>query len=214
MLTESRIRAAKPSIRQYRLADTGGLYLQVERSGGRYWRFNYRLHARQKTLALGVYPDVSLLKVRGRHRIAREQLADGVDPSLEKQASGKSFEAVAREWFARWQTDRNQRHAHYVIRRLEVDIFPEIGSRPVTEIPTSAFRNAAKKIEARGALDIAKRVLQTCSQIMRYTVANDAPTHNPVAEVKPADILKQHNRRNYARVEAKDLPDLLRAVDT
>ena len=214
MLTESRIRAAKPSDRQYRLADTGGLYLQVETSGGRYWRFNYRLYGRQKTLALGVYPDVSLLKARERHRIAREQLADGVDPSLEKRASGKTFEAVAREWFARWQTDRNQRHAHYVIRRLEVDIFPEIGSRPVTEIPTSAFRNAVKKIEARGALDIAKRVLQTCSQIMRYAVANDAATHNPVAEVKPADILKQHKRRNYARVEAKDLPELLRAVDS
>jgi integrase len=214
MLTDGRIRAAKPSDRQYRLADYGGLYLQVEPSGGRYWRFNYRLHGRQKTLALGVYPDVSLVKARARHQVAREQLADGVDPSQEKQASGKSFEVVAREWFARWKTDRNERHAHYVIRRLEADIFPEIGSRPVTDIPTSAFRNAVKKIEARGALDIAKRVLQTCSQIMRYAVANDAATHNPVAEVKPADILKQHKRRNYSRVEAKDLPDLLRAVDT
>jgi hypothetical protein len=87
--------------------------LQVEPSGGRYWRFNYRLHGRQKTLALGVYPDVSLVKARARHQIAREQLTAGVDPSREKQASGKSFEDVAREWFARWKTDRNERHAHY-----------------------------------------------------------------------------------------------------
>ncbi len=120
---------------------------------------------------------------------------------------------MAREWHARWAAGRNERYAHYVLKRLETDIFSEIGSLPVSEIPTSAFRDAVKKIEARGARDIAKRVIQNCGQIMRYAVANDAATHNPVAEVKPADILKPHKRRNYPRVGANELPELLRAID-
>ena len=107
----------------------------------------------------------------------------------------------------------SERHAHYVIKRLEADNFPEIGLRPLSEIPTSAFRGAVRKIELRGALDIAKRVLQNCGQIMRYAVANDLAKHNPVADVKPADVLKPHKRRNYPRVGAKELPDLLHAID-
>jgi integrase len=119
---------------------------------------------------------------------------------------------VAREWFAHWSLGRNERYAHYVVVRLEADVF-DIGSRPLSELSTAAFRDVARKIERRGALDIAKRVLQNCGQIMRYAVANDFAKHNPVAEIKPGDILKSHKRRNYARVGAKELPALLRAID-
>lgn len=213
MLTDAQVRSAKPSERPRKLFDARGLYLHVMPNGGRYWRFSYRFHGKPKTLALGVYPDVSLAKARARHQAAREQLADGLDPCAEKQTAGKTFEAVAREWFGHWKTGRNERHAHYVIKRLEADIFPEIGARPLSELPTSAFRDAVKKIERRGALDIAKRVLQNCGQIMRYAVANDLAKHNPVADVKPADVLKPHKRRNYPRVGAKELPDLLHAID-
>jgi integrase len=213
MLTDTQLRNVRPSDSPRRLSDGGGLYLQIDPSGGRYWRFNYRFGGKQKTLALGVYPDVSLAKARSRLQQAREQIADGADPSVKKRAHGKTFEVVAREWYERWASDRNGRHAQYVLRRLEVDVFPRIGSQLVGEIPTSAFRDTVKKIEARGALDIAKRVLQTCGQIMRYAVANDAAPHNPVADVKPADILKSHKRRNYPRVGARELPDLLRAID-
>lgn len=213
MLTDTQLRSAKPGARPRRLSDGGGLYLQIDPSGGRYWRFNYRFGGKQKTLALGVYPDVSLVKARMRLQKAREQIAEGDDPSIKKRTTGKTFELVAREWYARWASDRNGRHAQYVLRRLEVDVFPRIGSQPIGEIPTSAFRDTVKKIEARGALDIAKRVLQTCGQIMRYAVANDAAHHNPVSDVKPADILKSHKRRNYPRVGAKELPELLRSID-
>lgn len=214
MLTDTQVRSAKPSASARKLFDHGGLYLLVKPNGGRYWRYNYRFSGKEKTLALGVYPDVSLAKARTRHFEARQLLADGVDPSAEKQISGKTFETVAREWYAHWMTGRNERHAHYVLKRLEADVFPEIGARPVSELPTSAFRDAVQKIERRGALDIAKRVLQNCSQIMRYAVANDLAKHNPVAEVKPGDVLKPHKRRNYPRVGAKELPDLLHAIDT
>lgn len=180
---------------------------------GRWWRFKYRINGKSKTLALGVYPDVSLAKARARHQKAREQLADGIDPSTAKRALGRDFETVAREWFAHWNLGRNERYVHYVIVRLEADVLPEIGMRPLCELSTSAFRDVVRKIEQRDALDIAKRVLQNCGQIMRYAVANDFAKHNPVAEIKPADILKSHKRRNYARVGAKELPDLLRAID-
>jgi integrase len=213
MLSDTLIRGVKRTTRPRKLSDTGGLHLLVAPNGGRYWRFSYRFRGKQKTLALGVYPDVGLAKARARHREARELLADGIDPSADKRAASKTFKTVAREWHARWKTNRHPRHAHYVLRRLEADIFPEIGWLPLSEIPASAFRDAVQKIERRGAVDIAKRVLQTCGQIMRYALANDLVTHNPVAGVKPADVLKPHKRRNYPRVDAGDLPALLRAID-
>ena len=214
MLTDTQVRGAKPGERTRRIADRHGLYLQVDPRGGRYWRFNYRFHGRQKTLALGVYPDVSLAKARLRHCEARELLADGIDPSARKKEVSKTFEAVAREWHARWSAPLRSRFAHYVLKRLEEDVFPSIGDMAPGEIPTSAFRDVAKRIEARGALEIARRVLQKCGQIMRYAVAHDYATRNPVVDVRPADILKPRKRRHYPRVDAKEMPALLRAIDT
>jgi integrase len=213
MLTDALLRSVKPSDRPQKLSDGGGLHLLITPAGGRYWRYNYRVDGKQKTLALGVYPDVRLVQARARHQEARRQLADGIDPAIKKEVSGLTFEMAARQWHDHWKVNRNERHAHYVLSRLEADIFPAIGALRLSEIPTSAFRRAVKKIEARGALDIAKRVLQTCGQIMRYAVANDLASHNPVGEIKPADVLKPHKRRNYPRVGAKELPDLLRAID-
>jgi hypothetical protein len=113
---------------------------------------------------------VSLAKARARHYAARQLLAEGTDPAAEVPGAGRTFESVAREWHAHWSSGRHQRHAYYVLRRLGADVFPEIGSAPLGEFATSAFRNAVQKIERRGALDIAKRVLQTCGQIMRYAL--------------------------------------------
>jgi integrase len=213
MLTDTVVRSAKPSGSPRKLFDARGLYLHVMPNGGKYWRFNFRFNGKHKTLSLGIYPDVPLAKARDRHLEARRLLADGVDPCVEKQVSGKTFEAVAREWHEHWKASRHQRHAHYVLKRLETDVFPEIGSLPLQDLQASAFRDAVLKIERRGALDIARRVLQTCGQIMRYAVAHDFAKHNPVAGVKPADILKPHKRRNFPRVDAKELPGLLHAID-
>lgn len=213
MLTDSVIRSAKLAEAPRKLSDGGGLYLLVAPNGGRYWRFNYRFKGKQKTLALGVYPDVGLAKARERHLEARKRLVDGIDPSHERRSAGKTFEEVARQWHTHWKADREERHAHYVLKRLEADVFPEIGSLPLGEIPTSAFRDAVQKIEQRGAADIAKRVLQTCGQIMRYAMANDLAAHNPVAGIKPGDVLKPRKRRNYPRIDQTQLPALLRAMD-
>ena len=214
MLTETQLRHLKPADRPRKCSDGRGLHLLVAPNGGRYWRFSYRFDGKQKTLALGIYPDISLARARERLQEARTQLAEGIDPAVAKQTVGLTFEDVARRWFVHWSAGRHQRHAYYVMRRLEVDVFPQIGSRPVADIPTSAFRDTVKKVEARGALDIAKRILQTCGQIMRYAVAHDLAARNPVADVKPADILKSHKKRNYPRVDEAELPKLLRAIDS
>jgi integrase len=213
MLTDTQVRGAKSGERARRIADRDGLYLQVDPRGGRYWRFNYRFSGKQKTLALGVYPDVSLAKARVRLGEARELLADGIDPSARKKEVTKTFEAVAREWHARWSALLLGRYADYVLKRLEADVFPSIGRMSPAEIPTSAFRDLVKKIEARGALEIARRVLQNCGQIMRYAVAHDYARRNPVVDVRPSDILRPRKRRHYPRVDAKELPALLAAID-
>jgi integrase len=214
MLTDRQIKAAKPSERACKLADGRGLYLLIAPNGGRYWRYNYRFENKHKTFAIGVYPDISLARARERHQAARTLLAEGIDPSAEKHNVGKDFEAVAREWHDHWKQGRHERHAHYVLKRLEADVFPTLGRLALDQIPASAFRDTVRRIEQRGAMDIAKRVLQTCGQIMRFAVANDITTNNPVAGIKPSDVLRPHKKRNYARVEEADLPALLTAIDT
>lgn len=213
MLTDIQVRSARPAAQPRKMFDERGLYLQVMPNGGRYWRFNYQFNGKHKTLALGTYPDVSLARARERLHEARRELAEGVDPGAARQALSRDFEAVARAWLDHWKPGRSERYVDYVVSRLEGDIFPEIGARPVTELTAAEFRDAVRKIERRGASEIARRMLQNCAQIMRYAVANDLAPRNPVAEVKPSDILKPRRKRNYPRVTAKEVPGLLRAID-
>jgi integrase len=212
MLTDAQLRSLKPTAASRRVSDGGGLYIQLDPNGGRYWRYNYRFDGKQKTLALGVFPDVSLAKARARHQAARQQLTEGKDPGGRNRFSEIAFEAAARRWHEHWKRGRSERHAQYVLRRLELDIFPEIGKRPIGNIKASAFRDAVQKVERRGASEISRRLLQSCGQIMRYAVANDLAPHNPVADIKPGDVLKRRKRRHYAHIGVKELPDLLRAI--
>jgi len=213
-LTDSLIRSAKADGKPVKLSDGGGLYLMVMPQGGKYWRYAYRFAGKQKTLALGTFPDIRLALARERHLAARRQLAEGIDPGAEKQSKGLSFETVAHRWHKHWAVNKTERHAAYVLKRLEADIFPEIGHLSIGELTPASFRDAVQKIEARGVVDVARRNLQTCGQIMRYAVSNDLVARNPVAEVKPADMLKpRRKKRNYARVGESELPQLLRDID-
>lgn len=204
-----------------RRPDGQGLYLEVTEAGGKYWRMKYRHGGKEKRLALGVYPDVSLAHARKARDQARESLAKGDDPAqLKREAKltramndANTFELVARQWHAHWKGPKSPRHVDYVLRRLEADVFPALGGRPVASVTAPALLAMAKGIEARGAVDIAKRSLQTCGQIMRYAVAHGLIERNPAADVKPSDALKPQKKENYARLDAKEMPELLRKIE-
>ena len=204
-----------------RFTDTGGLYLEVVPSGGKHWRWKYRFGGKEKRLALGTYPQVSLAIARRARDDARLLLKSGTDPVAAKQDLKRAakvslettFEPVARAWHEHWKSSKSPRHADYVLRRLEADVFPEIGKRPIADLTAPILLAVAKKIETRGAVDIAKRAWQTCGQIFRYAVANGLLERNPATDVKPSDALRPRIKTHYARLEAKEMPELLRKIE-
>lgn len=204
-----------------RLTDGKGLYLEVTPSGGKYWRWKYRFDKKEKRLALGVFPDVSLAQARERCEAARKTLGEGTDPSDQKKQAKTSrmlgnattFESVARLWFEHWKPTKSPRHAEYVMRRLEADVFPVVGSRPVAALTAPQLLAMVKTIESRGAVDMAKRALQTSGQIMRYAVAHGLAERNPASDVKPSDALALRQPQNYARLDTKEMPELLRKIE-
>lgn len=225
-LTDTAIRTAKPLDKAYKMYDQGGLFLQVTPSGGKWWRFKYRFEGKEKLLSFGTYPEVSLLSARQRRDQARTLLASNppINPS-EKRKDDKAervanktntFELWAKKWWQHWHTSKSPRHADYVKRRLEADIYPSIGKLPINEIEAHQVVDTVKAIAERGALDIAKRAHQTIGQVFRYAIAHSKEskaTRNPASEIKPSDIIESRQKVNYARVELKELPQLLRAID-
>lgn len=223
-LTDANCRNAKcPEGRpRQRFADSGGLYLEVQPNGAKHWRWKYRHAGKEKRLALGTYPEVPLAAARRARDEARDKLKTGTDPVQAKKDAkaalvlkqGNTLKAVALAWWDHWKGTKTERHADYVKRRLEADVFPAIGALPIADITAPRLVQVAKAIEARDALDIAKRALQTLGQIFRYAVAHGIIERNPAADVKPADALKPRKKQNYARVDAKELPQLLRRMET
>lgn len=215
-LSDVAVRQAKPKEKPYKLADGTGLYLLVNQAG-RYWRYDYRFGEKRKTISYGVYPVMTLSAAREAHIAAKRELSEGRDPmaarKAEKQAEAMTFKAVAEKWFKHWKPSKTEKHAGEVWRRLEMDILPTLGNTPANDLTAAQVRDCIKAIEKRGALDIAKRQLQKCSQIMRYAVAHDLAERNPVADIQPSDILPARKKRNYARLDAKEIPQLLRDMD-
>jgi integrase len=181
----------------------------------------YRFDAKDKTASLGKYPEVSLAEARDKCNQLRKQVANDIDPveakrvtkQVKKFAKENSFEAVARTWYSSWASARSPRYAEYVLRRLEADVFPAIGKRPVSEIKSLELVSMMKTIEKRGALDIAKRVYQTTGQVFRYAIAHGLAERNPASDVKPSDVLASRRKKNYARIDAKELPEFLRKIE-
>jgi integrase len=220
-LTDTEVRKAKPTDKSYKMSDGGGLHLLVMPTGGKLWRWKYRFDGAEKLMAMGQYPAVTLAMARERHAAARNLLASGVDPmakrkeekAAERAENKESFQTVAKEWLAHWRVGKSERHADYVDRRMNTDILPRLGARPVAQIEAPEVVAMVKAIQDRGALDIAKRALETTGQVFRYAIAHGYARRNPASDIKPGDILKSRQKENYARVDAKELPALLKSVE-
>lgn len=220
-LTDTEVRKTKTKDKPYMVSDGSGLYLWVTPAGGKLWRWSYRYGGKEKLMALGKYPAVSLALARERHGEGRRLLATGVDPMAQRKAekharnisSKNSFASVAARWLEFWREGKSPRHAESVGRRMAADILPRLGARAIGEIEAPELVAMAKAIEQRGARDIAKRALETVGQIFRYAIAHSHAKRNPASEIRPGDVLKANRKSNYARIDAKDLPHLLRQIE-
>jgi integrase len=218
-LTDIKVKNAKPQGKQYKLTDGEGMYLLVSPNGGKYWRLKYRFAGKEKTLALGTYPTLSLAEAREKRFDAKKQITNGIDPSQEKKQkklqqyinAENSFENIAREWYQKNYAKWKPRHANYILKRLEADIFPVIGSRPINEIKTPELLATIQKIEKRGAIDIAKRALQTSGQVFRYAIATGTAEHDISANLKGALTTRQPV--NHARLEEDQLPEFFNKLE-
>jgi len=218
-ITDIQCKTAKPKEKTWRMSDGAGMYLEIAPGGAKYWRMKYRFAGKEKRLSFGVYPEVSLLEARDRRDQARRLLRDGKDP-LEVRREGKrlaiiqannTFEKLAREWHERYKSRWTESSARDILRRLEIDIFPVLGGRPVTSLTPPEVMDAIRKIEARGAHEIARRALQYCGRVLRYGVARGILPSDPTRDLK--DELVGFRKGHFAALESKDLPKFLSAVD-
>jgi integrase len=219
-LTNVSCRNAKPSDKAYKLSDEKGLYLYIKPNGTKAWRLKYRFLGKEKTLSIGLYPEVSLAKARASRDEARKQLTDNIDPShakqLEKQAlhnaTANSFESIAREWHIKYSAKWSQNHGEKILRQLEKDIFPWVGSRPISEISAQELLTTLRRMESRGALETAHRSHQNCSRIFRYAIATGKAERDPASDLKGA-IPPPQKKHLASIIEPKAVGELLRAIE-
>lgn len=214
------VRNSKPKEKPYKLSDEKGMYLEVTPAGGRYWRLKYRMHGKEKRLALGVYPDVSLADARKARDKARELIAKGFDPGTAKQeekvakalAAASSFEAVAREWHQNCAASWVPLTGVRILRRLEADVFPAIGRMPIADITAPVLLACLRKIEARGVNYTAHKARQYIGQVFRYAIATGRADRDPAADLRGALApVKEVHRASVT--EPKKVAELLRAID-
>lgn len=217
-LSDTAVRNAKPKSKPYKVSDGEGLFLLITPSGGKYWRLRYFFATKEKLLALGVYPDVTLADARERRAQARKVLASGKDPGEVKKEAKRhliekhenTFEVVAREWhqnrLAKWTPE----HAKKILKRLEAHVFKRIGTRPIAEITTHELLEVMRKIETHGG-EIAHRLLQICGQIFSYAVITQRSTANPAVSLRGA--LKPVVKSNHAYIKPHELPEYLKNLE-
>jgi len=218
-LTDVTVRNAKAAAKPYKLADSLGLYLYVQPSGSKLWRRNYRFEGKQKTLALGQYPAVSLAKARERVQDASRRLADGIDPGHEKRQErdrkaalvGDTFEAVAREWLAKYSSRWTDDHRAKIEHRLVRDVFPWIGTRPARVITAPELLAVLRRIESRGAVETAHRAHQNCGQVFRYAVATGRAERDPAADLRGV-LPPVKQTHHVALLRPDEIGHLLRAI--
>ncbi len=219
-LTALKIRTAKPGPKTIKLFDERGLYLEISPAGGKWWRFKYTFEGKEKRISLGIYPEISLSDARDRRDEARKLVAHGIDPSQQRKAhkaasagrSANSFEVITREWYAKYSTTWVENHGNRIIRRLERDIFPWIGAKPIADITAPELLAVIQRIEGRGALETAHRALSNCGQVFRYAIATGRASRDLSHDLKGA-LPPVKGEHFAATTDPKRLAEILRAMD-
>ena len=220
MLTVTQIKNAKPKEKPYKLVDEHGLYVLITPNGSKLWKLKYRFAGIEKKLSFGSFPEVSLAAARELRKDARAQLADKIDPGVlknaikrsKKLAAENSFEAIAREWHSKFTPKWTKGHAERILIRLEQDIFPWIGKRPLLEVTAPEILSALRRVENRGAVETAHRISQICGQVFRYALATGRAERNPAADLKGA--LAPVTQKHHASItEPTEIGKLLRAIE-
>ncbi|HFS1827253.1 tyrosine-type recombinase/integrase [Klebsiella pneumoniae] len=217
-LNARQVDAAKPKEKAYKLADGAGLYLEVVPSGSRYWRMKYRFNGKEKRMAFGVYPAVSLAQARALRDEAKKKLAEGIDPSFAKKEEKlvrdvrlhNTFQAVALEWHGTKVSRWSEGYASDIIEAFNKDIFPYIGQQPVNEIKPLVLLNVLRRMESRGATEKAKKVRQRCSEVFSYAIVTGRAEYNPAADLTSA--MSGHESKHYPFLAVEELPDFFKAL--
>lgn len=218
-LTDIKCKNAKPTDKPQKLGDSGGLYLHVMPNGAKYWRMKYRIHGKEKLLALGVYPETTLSEARDKRDAARKLVAQGTDPSAQKKEekhlaalnAENTFEPLAREWHSKNKAKWKEKHGQDILTRLEKDIFPEIGKLPVRNITAPRLLAAIRKMEERGAHELARRARGTCEQIFAYGIGTGKADRNIALDLR--GTLEAFKRGHYAAFDADKLPEFLTKLE-
>jgi len=218
-LSEVSARTVKPQEKDFKLFDGGGLFLLVTHSGGKLWHLKYRFDGKEKKLAFGAYPEISLLDARQKRDEARRQLTNGIDPGAVRKAqkqtkieSTETFEVISREWYARFISSWTTGHAETIKNRLERDVFPWIGKRPIAEIKAPEVLKVLQRVESRGTLETAHRIRTICGQVFRYAVATGRAERDPATDLRGA-LPQPQEKHRAAITEPRKAGELLRAID-
>lgn len=218
-LSDIKVRNAKSKAKPYKMLDSDNLFLHVHPNGGKYWRYRYRWLEKEKTLSLGTYPDITLAEARMRRDQARRLKARDIDPSEFKKEQKRemlakdrnTFEHVAREWHEwKWAT-RSPYYAKQIMQRLQNDVFPKIGRRPISTITSAELLKMVRVIEDRGALDLSHRAVQICGQIFQYAIITERAALNPTVNLR--GFLKTGEKKHRAYVTKQELPAFTQALD-
>lgn len=221
-LTDKAIKALKPRNKVYEESDGNGLWLVVRPTGTKVWRWEFRFQGKAQNRSFGQYPAVTLAMARSKRDEGKALLAQGINPAAhhkaqkqaEKRAIEHSFKAVAKRWWDKWSKTVSAKHSEITWRRFETDVFPSLGGRPVASIKAQDLIGMARAIEKRCPVgDLAKRALQSCTQVLQDAVYDGVIEHNPGAGIKPSKVLQIQPKQNLARIEVRELPALLRQID-
>ncbi len=219
-LTATAAKQAKPKLKQYKLSDERGMHLLVKPNGAKYWRLKYRFGGKEKTLALGVYPEVSLAEARESRDNARKTLREDIDPAVARKLKRlhqledgtNSFELLAREWFETHMSDKSKSHRDRTIRALERDLFPTLGNRPISQISPPELLAVLRKIQTRGAIETAHRAKQVCGQIFRFAISTGRAERDPSSDLKGA-LKPTQTKHHPAITNPKEVGKLMIAID-